>query len=169
MTENLVYLDSSSIVKRYLSENGTEIMDLLYRQAERGNLSISFSIWNIGEVIGVLDKRKNRKYINESEFNAILQKFYKENEKMIRLQSLYVEPIDSDSLEEAWKLVIRHHIYVADALQIATAKKVNSRLFLTADKLLLETAKNESLNVLNINEESERFTEFITTLKNNEI
>ena len=54
MTENLVYLDSSAIVKRYTKETGTSTVDFVYRQAELGKLVVGFSIWNIGETVGAL-------------------------------------------------------------------------------------------------------------------
>ena len=50
----LVYLDSSAIVKRYIKEAGTEIMDLAFGYAEDGHIKLFFSIWNIGEVLGIL-------------------------------------------------------------------------------------------------------------------
>jgi predicted nucleic acid-binding protein len=46
------------------------------------------------------------------------------------------------------KLVLKHHIYVADALQIASAKKVNSRVMVTGDKGLADIADAEGLKVL---------------------
>ena len=37
-----VYLDSSAIVKRYIKEAGTEIMDLVFGYAEDGHIKLFF-------------------------------------------------------------------------------------------------------------------------------
>ncbi|RLI84796.1 MAG: PIN domain nuclease, partial [Archaeoglobales archaeon] len=63
-----VYLDSSAIVKRYIKERGTEVVDLVFDNAELGNVKIFFSIWNIGEVLGVLDRYRRRNLISSKEF-----------------------------------------------------------------------------------------------------
>jgi predicted nucleic acid-binding protein len=66
----LVYLDSSAIVKRYIKEAGTEIMDLVFGYAEDDHIKLFFSIWNIGEVLGVFDEYIRRKVINEDFINS---------------------------------------------------------------------------------------------------
>ena len=48
----IVYLDSSSMVKRYVEEPGTKIVREAYLKAYSGELLIAFSLWNIGEVLG---------------------------------------------------------------------------------------------------------------------
>jgi predicted nucleic acid-binding protein len=49
-------------------------------------------------------------------------------------------------LKEAWKLIERYHIYEADAIQIVSAKNVNTTQFLTGDKKLHDIAIKEKLN-----------------------
>lgn len=47
----LIYLDSSAIVKRYIKEAGTEIMDLVFEDAEAGRIKIFLTAdWKLGEV-----------------------------------------------------------------------------------------------------------------------
>lgn len=48
MKEKNVYLDSSAIVKRYVSEKGSEAVDFIFDNAEAEKAKISFSIWNVG-------------------------------------------------------------------------------------------------------------------------
>ena len=55
-----IYLDSSALTKRYLYEAGSSAVDEIFRGAEAGDLVVAFSIWNIGEVLGVLDARRRR-------------------------------------------------------------------------------------------------------------
>jgi len=157
MNEKLVYLDSSAIVKRYTKETGTSTVDFVYRQAELGKLVVGFSIWNIGETVGALDRYHTRGVLSDEEFRETLKLLYGENEKMMRLDSLRIEPIGYSLLQEAWSLITRHHIYISDALQLSTAKKMNAKIFLTADGLLLEKANEEEIQAYDIEEEEEIF------------
>jgi predicted nucleic acid-binding protein len=51
-------------------------------------------------------------------------------------------------LRETIKLILRYHIYAADALQIASAKAVKSTVFATGDKRLLSIAEKEGLKTI---------------------
>jgi len=55
MSEKRVYLDSSAIIKRYVKEDGSEIVKNLYINSYDKIHKIVFNIWNIGEVLGVFD------------------------------------------------------------------------------------------------------------------
>ena len=74
---------------------------------------------------------------------------------MMRLDSLRIEPIGYSLLQEAWSLITRHHIYISDALQLSTAKKMNAKIFLSADRLLLEKAYEEEIQAYDIEKKEE--------------
>lgn len=57
MKEQIVYLDSSVIVKRYVEEPGSNIVRELYLKAYSGEVILSYSMWNIGEVLGAFIRR----------------------------------------------------------------------------------------------------------------
>jgi predicted nucleic acid-binding protein len=65
-----LYLDSSVMLKRYVSEQGTETADILFDKAETGELAITFSLWNIGEALGVLDEKRRKGWLTEKEFRV---------------------------------------------------------------------------------------------------
>ena len=46
------------------------------------------------------------------------------------------------------KLILKHHIYVADALQIASAISSKSNKFVTGDKGLAKIAETEGLETI---------------------
>jgi len=52
----LAYLGSRAVVKRYVAEYVRGVVHELYNRAYSGDISLSFSIWNIREVLGVFDK-----------------------------------------------------------------------------------------------------------------
>ncbi|ABM80021.1 type II toxin-antitoxin system VapC family toxin [Hyperthermus butylicus] len=85
-----VYLDSSAIVKRYIEEDGSETVAEFYEKALDGEITLAFSIWNVGEVLGVLDKYLARGWISRSEYNTALASFRRETKRLIRLGILKV-------------------------------------------------------------------------------
>lgn len=156
MSVRLVYLDSSSIVKRYIGEKGSEAVDTVYSRAETGGLRFMFSIWNVGEVFEAFDRYFSRGLLPEEAFKTALRDFISESTKMIRLDSLQILPMTTEVLVNSWLLVMKHHIYAADALQIAKAKEATCSLFLSADSRLVQAAEEEGLNAVNLEAEAEK-------------
>lgn len=156
------YLDTSSLVKRYVEEKGTEVIDKLYEETESGRATTSFSIWNIGEALGVIDRYRQRGVLTEGEFKITLRNFASETTKMIRLGTLQVLPITSRSLVESWTIVLRCHIYEADALQISAAKEAGCDLLLGADRRLIQAAREEGIQALNIETERDKALECVS-------
>jgi len=150
MQEKLVYLDTSSLAKRYIAERGSEVVDKAYGESEAGRLRVAFSIWNIGEAIGVFDRYRARGLISDDEFRRARADLVSESLKLSRLDSLSLLPITSQSLAVSWGLVSKHHIYAADALQISSAEEADANLFLAADRRLLEAASAEGLRAVNV-------------------
>jgi len=156
-----VYLDTSSLVKRYVSEKGTEVLDRLYEETEAGRVTTSFSIWNIGEALGVIDRYRERGALTEEEFQTTLRNLASETTKMIRLGTLRVLPITSKSLVESWTIVLRRHIYEADALQISAAKEVGCDLLLGAERRLIRAAREEGITAIDIEAEPDEALQHI--------
>ncbi len=146
MAGKSVYLDSSAILKRYISEKDSEIMRDLFRDAYRGEIKLAFSFWNIGEVLGIFDKKLRRGELSENDFSFLKKGFLAEVKRFTRLGVLEVVPVHSLILADAWKLIEKYHIYQADALQIVSAKYVRVERFYTADKRLHQVAIKEGLN-----------------------
>jgi len=156
MSARNVYLDTSTIVKRYIEEKGSKLVDDLYGRAEVGALRISFSMWNVGELIGALDQHLSRKVISEMQFRTSTRDFVAETIKLFRLGHLNIRSPTAKIFADAWHLIFSSHIYEADAIQIATAKSVECDLFLSADAELIEVAKQTNLQAANVETEAEK-------------
>lgn len=142
----IAYLDSSAIVKRYVLEVGSDIVKEIYERALNGELKIAFSVWNIGEVLGVLNKYFRRHWLEKEDYEMARLQFIGETLKLIRLRLVKVIPVRTELLISTWDLVEEYGIYQADALQIVSARRVNASSFLTGDKQLHEIAVKEGLN-----------------------
>ena|SRR5487761_262124 len=146
----LVYLDSSAIMKRYVEEKGSESLDMVYDNLEKRNdVRLNFSSWNVGEVIGAIDARRHRGDIDEKSMLEAIRLFIGETRKFVAMRRLIVLPIGRKILEESRDLILKHHLYQADALQLASARQSHSSFILTSDRRLAECAQSEEIEVAN--------------------
>ncbi|MCS6767918.1 MAG: hypothetical protein NZ517_04170, partial [Candidatus Nitrosocaldus sp.] len=74
--------------------------------------------WNIGEVIGALDRARRLGRIQSDELYATAKRMFLLDVKRLgRTGMMLVLPIRMSILKESWKLVEKHHVYLADALR----------------------------------------------------
>lgn len=143
----MVYLDSSAIAKRYIKE--------------AGRIKLFFSVWNIGEVLGIFDRYKRRKLINESEFKDVVGKFTKEFTKLTKLRYLDVVPLHTNVITDAIEIILEYHVYEADAIQIVSSRHSNCEIFLTGDWKLVEVARSIGINAFDVEKEGTKIKSFI--------
>ena len=146
MTEKVAYLDSSAIIKRYVLEAGSEFIREQYNEAYLGNVLLSFNIWNIGEVIGVFDMARRQKRITGKQLDEAMGRFSNETARLKKISRIRIITMSEKLLESSWDIVIKHHIYVADALQIVSAIEVGCNEFYTGDERLHKLALSSGLN-----------------------
>jgi predicted nucleic acid-binding protein len=140
----MIYLDTSALVKRYVEEEGTQEVDMLFDSAYRGSAVLATSVLNIGEAASVLDKKARRGEL-AGDVKTAVSLMLREVKTLTRLGSFVVVPLVGKILRESIAVVLRRHVYVVDALQIATCKYVRCKTLYTADKELAEVAKAENI------------------------
>jgi predicted nucleic acid-binding protein len=142
------YLDTSAMVKRYIVEPGSDYIDGIFNSSFTGSDVVVTSYWNIGEAATVFDKfeRRSKSTIAEKLLELMLDEF----DYLSRSQMIELEGVSNSLLQEVIKMVIKHHIYISDALQIATAKKVNTDIFLSSDRGLLCAASAEGMKTTQV-------------------
>jgi predicted nucleic acid-binding protein len=146
MTEKVAYLDSSAIVKRYVYEIDSEFIRAQYHEAYLGNFLLSFSVWNIGEVIGVFDRAYRQKRITKEQLNEVMGRFSDETARLRKIGRIRIVTLSESIMESSWDVVIKHHIYVADAIQITSAIEAGCNEFYTGDEKLHKIALSSGLN-----------------------
>lgn len=149
MSDEIYYLDTSALVKRYVTETGSSIVDDIFNKVYRGLSMLAFSYWNLAEAAVVFDKYEKRLGISAK---RVLKDLLREVKTLARLQRIIVIGVSPLILREAVKLVFKHHIYVADALQIVSAVKSNSTRLVTGDKKLASIARAERLETIYLGE-----------------
>jgi predicted nucleic acid-binding protein len=147
--EEVYFLDTSAIVKRYVLEPGSSLVDEVYSNAYRGLVKLAFSYWNIAEAAVVFDKYERRLGLNA---RRLLSSLLSESATLSRLRRLLVVGVSPSILRESVELVLRHHVYVAEALQVASAKSIKSDRFVTGDGDLARIAEAEGLSTVYLGE-----------------
>ena len=117
-------------------------------------------------MLRVFDVRRRRKWLNEEEFNKTLMGFLSEITGLLRLKSMEIIPVLTSVLIEGWPLILEEHIYEADALQIQTCIYSESKLLLSADEDLINTALKKGIRAINIKDESKVEASLRTAMKN---
>lgn len=145
MKDQVAYLDTSAIIKRYIKEPGSDFVRNTYLKAYSGELVLSYSLWNIGEVLGVFDRARNTGRIDSRTYHTVRKRFLLETRRMLRIGLAVVVPLKARIMMSSWELIEKHHIYEADAIQISSARNVNASKFLTGDEKLHEIAGKEGL------------------------
>lgn len=141
----IAYLDTSAIVKRYVVERGSDTVAKLYSRALNGDVTLSFSAWNIGEVLGVLNKYHRRGWLEDRDYDLTRAQFIGETLRLLKLRILRIVPVKTRIIIDSWRLLEKHHVYVADALQIASARYVGAETLYTADRVLHEASFKEGV------------------------
>lgn len=147
-----VYLDSSAIVKRYVKEAGSDSVDTIYHALEGSSetdSAIIISSWNLGEAYGAIDTKRTRGDISERGFAEALTLLSQETKKFVAMRRLRIVPVGARALTNSRDLVLKYHIYQADALQIESARLARAQFFVSSDRKLLDCAKAENLEAYN--------------------
>jgi predicted nucleic acid-binding protein len=138
------YLDSSALAKRYVQEEGSDRMDQIFERAEKGEEQIFFSTWNVGEVAVVFDKYEQEGLLQAK---PVMMTFLEEVKRLGKSRAAEMVPVSGSVIAQAVTLTFKHHVYVADALQVISCQTVAGAGFVTADRRLAGIAKDEGLKV----------------------
>lgn len=141
------FLDTSALLKRYVSETGTAWIQLLTAQ-DAGNLLVVARITWV-EVLSALARRQREGSLSGNQASLILQVFRYHFDT--QYQKVELLPVVT---QMAGELVSRHPLRAYDAVQLASALSILPQLsgvntmtftFLTADDHLLVAAQAENL------------------------
>ena len=147
----LLYLDTSALVKLYISERGSGRMAEL--ASPDANYSLATSAITQVEFHSAIDRRRRMADLDEEETERALERFGNHfRSEVVRY------PIDDRTLDLACSLVHRHALRAYDAVQLAACLFLlrlyarDNLTFVSADRRLLTAARSEGLEVLNPDE-----------------
>jgi predicted nucleic acid-binding protein len=137
-------LDTSALVKRYVKEEGSDAVRRYFVAAYGGEATLVLSAFNIGEALSALHKAVRRAGAPEL-YPRLKSRLLGDVKRLTRIGSMKVIPLTISAVLASAPYVERHGLYIADALQIATAKATASTLA-TGDARLCDAARAEGLD-----------------------
>ena len=147
------FFDSSSLMKRYAKEQGTNWVINIFRK--KANNRIHIAEITYVEVISALSRRHRGNTITTSNFQRSINRF----RKTFRTK-FFITPIDLNIIEEAGLLAEKYYLRGYDAVQLSCALEIektrkslsaSSIIFVSADNALNQAAASEGLKVENPN------------------
>jgi len=140
----VIYLDTSALIKRYVKEADSDVVDGLFEAAYRGEVAVSTSVFNIGEAATAADKKARRGELS-GDVRTAVSLMLREIAVLSSLGSLVIVPIGLSVMKASIHIALTHKLYIADALQIASCLRVKCHELYTADKALADAAEKEGI------------------------
>ena len=145
---NYFWLDANAIVKQYITETGTPLINHLFTRVSLNQIFCLFD--SMGETRSAIRRKRNRGEIIIAEYNQAIQRF--EVEFIYRTEAEKVNATDNQKIA-AWQLIDTYPINSADAyiLRCALDKANELRtagdnlILVSSDKYLLAAARMERL------------------------
>lgn len=158
MEADYFYIDTSALAKRYHTEEGSAVMDILFeRLLSEKNKRIVTSLWSLGETISVLNRKKNEKGIKDDDFRKITASFLNDT------ISFSIVSVNDNLILSSLSYVLKHNLNSADALHLKSIVNVREIIkdfggkvvLVASDKRLVRAAKLEGFEVIDPETETE--------------
>jgi len=127
--------DSSAFAKRYVLEDGSEILDHLLQRASQ----LALCTIVVPEIISGLNRRRREQILSSDDYRIIKKHLMEDVHDAIVLQ------ITSAVVSHSVTLLENNTLRAMDALHIACAMEWQADLFATADTRQLNAAQNAGL------------------------
>ena len=144
-----IYLDTSAFVKRFSRERASDIVDMLFTACQVGKVKIIISSWVINKGIAVIDRKFRRREISLEERNMGISTLLEQTDSLATTGSLAIIPVTQDNVDGSLEFVMKHHLSAEDALHLFSAVISSCKIFVAADRVLVEVA-NVDLHGFNI-------------------
>lgn len=144
-----IYLDTSALIKRYVEEQGTELVDRLFERASP-EITLVISLWNLSESMVALDKYRRRGAISDEELRGVVRHLIAEIREYWEKGYLRIVPLHPDLVVETWRYILNQHVYAGDAVQLATCVRERCDFLVAADQQLLEVCRQVGIEGFNV-------------------
>lgn len=136
------FFDTSSLVKRYHIETGSEKVDEIFNDPE-GIFAIA-SI-TIAEFTSVFARKLNEGIISEDDLRICLSEFSKD-----MISSFWIIDLERNHINKSITLIMKHNLRTLDSLQLAVFLDLSplNPIMVTSDEALLNTTLKEGFQTI---------------------
>ena len=128
-------VDSSAFAKRYVLEDGSEIIEHLLQGASQ----LALCTISVPEIISGLNRRLREQILSKNDYRKIKRQLMEDVHDAIVLQ------LTPAVISRSVKLLEINILRAMDALHVACALEWQAELFATADRRQLKAAKNAGI------------------------
>ncbi|GEM_PF-881928 len=156
-----VYFDTSALIKEFVTEIGSDLVDDIANAARTDDLQIVTSIWSINEAVAVIDRlaRKPKDALTKSEQQQIIATFVERITRTNEYSSFLIAPIDHVIVAQSRLLIDGFHISADDALHIYTGWLYDCGHFLIHDSKIIHRLKAgtiEGMKIVDLGNQEDR-------------
>jgi len=152
------FLDASALVKRYMPENGSELINQLIENVQNNRLFLL--IITFGEVISIFVRKRNGQQILDTEYCQAVVDF---NNEFLNNTEITIQSVTDDLVRNSLSLIESYSINATDAIILECALGLDCELRAKDDDLVLVTtdirlsnaAKSSGLKVWNLETDSQ--------------
>jgi len=135
-----LFLDSSAIVKRYIEEPGSDLVEDLCKEAAE----LGISVISLPEIVSALQRRIREGMIDDLQYKIIKKEFFKS------LNDTVIYPLTESVIYKSVELLESYTLRSLDSIHLSCAIKWECDYFVSADKQQLTAAKEEGIMVKEI-------------------
>lgn len=130
-------MDSSALAKRYVHEDGSEVVDQLLQSASQ----LALCTILVPEIISGLNRRLRERFLSANDYRKAKRQLLNDVRDSIILQ------VTPAVISRSVKLLEKNVLRAMDALHIAAALEWQAECFVTADRRQMVAAKNSGLHI----------------------
>ncbi len=153
---NAYFLDTSALVKKYMTESGSTWIETLTDSESDNQIILARVTWV--ETLSAFSRLRRENKIDPDLLTQTIQVFRTDWKRQYQ-----VAEVEKSDFEKAGDLVNKHPLRAYDSIQLACALKIysafaqtapNTYTFVSADNRLINAAQAEGLNIENPNNHS---------------
>jgi predicted nucleic acid-binding protein len=136
-----IFIDTSALIKHYVNEDGSDIIDNLFLKTDEIYISVITEI----ETFSTLRCLLNDKLITKHEFLQLSNEIEKD------FQFFTIIDFDESIIILVKNLIIQHGLKMLDSIQLSSALLIKDSIdyFVCCDNRLVTAAKKEKLKIIN--------------------
>ena len=135
-----IFFDTSSLIKRYIEEIGSDKILEICQEADSLVISIICPV----EMISTLNRLVREKALSKREYNQVKTLIFSE------IEDMEVVPVQPEVVRCSILALERSPLRAMDAIHIGSALLAKPELFVSSDKRQLAAAKKAGLKILSV-------------------
>lgn len=154
-----LYFDTSALLKEFVSEVSSDLIDKTLLAAESGKLQIITSRWSINEAVSVIDRKNRNKELGLLDLQVIYDIFAQRIVETSEEANFRIVPVANAIIEHSMLLTVDYHIRPPDALHLSTTHIFDCSYLLVRDKDFVRKVKPHpppGLEIIDLENASDR-------------